>query len=162
MVKSSKYSLMLLVIIVPLLIIQSVEGLQVINEEFRFVGLRGYTIHAVSSSPVVHTIQINCNRTVSVYVLNRALNMSEVYTVPTDYIYSYTGSSIDESFTIASAAVSIIIYSEYSVEGRFTWDHGIGLPDEFVYLLTGIIVLVVIGVVCFIIYRIYRRRKLKE
>ncbi|MBD3227458.1 MAG: hypothetical protein GF329_04645 [Candidatus Lokiarchaeota archaeon] len=144
------------------LLLPSSRAIIIMSESYEFNGIRGYTVHAVSSGPVRHQVNSVNNASVTIYVLNRALNMSEVYSEPTDYVYSFSGTDINEVFTISAAAVSIIIYTENPVEGSITWDHSIGFPDQGMNILMAAIIITVVGVGLFIVYRVYRWRKLQE
>ncbi|MHA1753693.1 MAG: hypothetical protein ACTSYZ_15110 [Candidatus Helarchaeota archaeon] len=156
------YSILIIAFILPIFLVPNAEAMPIVEESFNLNGLKGYTVHGISSALVQHKITIKCNDSVSVYILNRALNMSEVNTQPTDYVYLFTGSNIVETFVLAGPVVSIIIYSSNNVSGSISWDYGLGIPDEGIMVIGGIIGMISLGVGLFVIYRIYRWRKLKE
>jgi hypothetical protein len=145
-----------------LLLIPISNGIVVVNDAYEFVGLRGYTVHCVSSSPIQHTINLDNNDTVSVYVVNRALNISDFGAVPADYVEVFTGRGMTETFVLSATVVTIVVEAINPVRGTISWDHGLGFPDEGMTMLTWIIVMLSVGIGLFVVYRIYRWRKLKE
>lgn len=162
MQKKTSFLILLFSVIFLLSLIPNSKGIIIMSESYEFSGLRGYTMHSVSSNPVKHQIKSVNNVSITIYVLERALNMSDVASEPADFVHTYSGSEIDEIFTLSASAVSIIIYSENPVDGSITWDHNIGFPDQGMNTLTYVILITITGVGLFIVYRIYRWRKLKE
>lgn len=160
--KNIRSVLILTLVSFLLLLIPISNGMVVVSDTYEFSGLRGYTVHCVSSSPIQHTINLDNNDTVSVYVLDRALNISDFGSIPADYVEVFTGRGMDETFVLSSPVVTIIIEAINPVRGSISWDHGLGFPDEGMTMLTWTIILVSLGVGLFVVYRIYRWRKLKE
>ncbi|MHA1250854.1 MAG: hypothetical protein ACTSRP_12755 [Candidatus Helarchaeota archaeon] len=154
--------LLILGMTITTMLTPKVYSLVIVSEDFEFIGIKCYTIHGVSPNSIIHKIQLTCNTSVELYILGRALNITEVNTKPTEYDFLYTGSDISETFELSAIDVSILIYSENSVSGHITWDYGFGYPTEWSMVLIGIILIVSLGVGFFILYKVNRWRKLKE
>ncbi|MHA1231273.1 MAG: hypothetical protein ACTSPQ_11565 [Candidatus Helarchaeota archaeon] len=88
------------------------------NRELILLLILGMTI-TTSPNSIIHKIQLTCNTSVELYILGRALNITEVNTKPTEYDFLYTGSDISETFELSAIDVSILIYSENSVSGSY-------------------------------------------